>query len=478
MWTAAKNELKPITRLAIPLVAAFLGYQLMGLVDTFVSGQLGVETLAATSLANALFWVITIFPMGVLMGLDPIIAQALGAQKKKQAWQACKDGLGLALVFGILTIPILFYFSAQGWPWSPKGAVSEQLLAYMYGRIYCVPLLMIHTCVRCFLQAHERGSIILIGTGISNVLNLFLSVYLGGGDALLTQLKLPSLGYIEHGLGAYGIGLASSIVLCAEVSLLCFQAYKIGQSPESSSVSSVENTQALESTEAVMTLKQRWKQLIRIGAPVGGSMLSEGGVFSSSTLIVSAWAPIVVGAHQVTLQIASMTFIISLGIANATTVRVGHAVGSGDWQRARGAGVVGMLFSLAMMSCSALGFLVFGEDIAGLITMDQQVIHLAGELLMIAAAFQLFDGLQVTAAAALRGAGLTKIPLYSAIISHWGVGLPLALLMAFYVGLEVHGLWWGLCGGLCTAAFILCYQFFSVTHQALQQDLTENSVPK
>ena len=156
MWNAVQTELKPITKLAIPLIIAFLGYQLMGLVDTFVSGQIGVETLAATSLANALFWVTTIFPMGILMGLDPIVAQALGAQKPKQAWQACKDALGLGLIFTILTIPLLLYFSCPGWPWSPHVAVSSQLQEYMHGRIYCVPLLLVHTCVRCFLQSHDE----------------------------------------------------------------------------------------------------------------------------------------------------------------------------------------------------------------------------------------------------------------------------------------------------------------------------------
>ena len=466
MWDAVKTELKPITKLAIPLIIAFLGYQLMGLVDTFVSGQLGVETLAATSLANALFWVTTIFPMGILMGLDPIVAQALGAQNPTQAWQACKDGLGLALIFSIATIPLLLYFSAQGWPWSPQGVVSEQLLEYMQGRIYCVPLLLVHTCVRCFLQAHERGSIILLGTGMSNIFNLFLSVYLGGGDELLQRFDLPPLGYLESGYGAYGVGLASSIVLCAEVTLLCLQSRKIGLSTSEPELQTLDHHETKISHDRLI---QRWKTLIRIGTPVGGSMLSEGGVFSSSTLIVSAWAPVVIGAHQVTMQIASTTFIISLGVANATTVRVGHAVGAKNWRRAQGAGLVGMLFSLVMMSCSAICFLTLGEALAGIITMDQKVIELAAELLMIAAAFQLFDGIQVTAAAALRGAGLTKIPLYSAIISHWGVGLPLALTMAFYVDLEVHGLWWGLCGGLFTAAVILSIQFFRVTQSALNK---------
>ena len=461
MLNEAIQEVKPITKLALPLVVAFLGYQLMGLVDTFVSGQLGVKILAATSLANALFWVTTIFPMGLLMGLDPVIAQALGAQNPQKAWTACKDGFSLALLLSIFTSLILIYLSLTGWPWSPEGEVSDALFSYMSGRIYSVPLFLLHTCARCFLQAHERGSIILLGTGISNTLNLFFSVYLGGGDALLEQFGLPALGWLDTGYGAYGIGLASSIVLCGEVTLLVWQSVKIGRSTQAS-----EDVRAL-AQHINESWVDRWKALIKIGAPVGGSLLSEGGVFSTSTLIVSAWTPVVIGAHQVTLQLASLTFIISLGVANATSVRVGYAVGAGNWSKARGAGLVGMLFSLSVMSVSALSFILYGDHLAGLISLDKEVISLTAELLMIAAAFQLFDGVQVTAAAALRGAGFTKIPLYSAIASHWGVGLPLALYLAFYADLGVHGLWWGLCGGLSTASLILTSSFFSMTKKRI-----------
>ena len=267
MLNEAIQELKPITKLALPLVVAFLGYQLMGLVDTFVSGQLGVKILAATSLANALFWVTTIFPMGLLMGLDPVIAQALGAQNPQKAWTACKDGFSLALLLSIFTSLILIYLSLTGWPWSPEGEVSDALFSYMSGRIDSVPLFLLHTCARCFLQAHERGGVILLGTGISNTLNLFFSVYLGGGDALLEQFGLPALGWLDTGYGAYGIGLASSIVLCGEVTLLVWQSVKIGRS-----------TQAAEDVRALAqhpneSWVERWKALIKIGAPVGGSLL-------------------------------------------------------------------------------------------------------------------------------------------------------------------------------------------------------------
>ena len=447
MINQLKAEVRPTLKLAAPLVIAFLGYQLISLVDTFVAGRLGVDILAAVSLGSALFWVLTIFPLGLLMSLDPVISQALGAGKHDLAWRACRRGMGLALLMAFVTVPLYWFSSLSFWPWSNEGTVGQALQGYTLGRLWCIPFLLLHVCLRCFLQAHERGGLILLGTILSNVLNFILSVYLGGGDLLLSSLGLPSIGYLSTGLGAFGVGLASSIVILVEVIFLGIFSRQLGTVDQREGQSP--------------PLIGAWKELIRLGAPIGGAMLSEGGVFSASTLIVSAWSPVMIGAHQVTLQLASSTFTICLGIASATSVRVGLAVGASHPERARAAGLFGISLSLFVMLISATCFVLFGHVFAGLISLDPSVIKLSGELLMIAAAFQVFDGIQVTAAAALRGTGQTRIQLISAMISHWGVGLTTSLIFAFGFAMKVHGLWWGLCCGLICASGILVHAFIT-----------------
>ena len=436
-------------KLSGPLVASFVGYQLITLVDTFVAGQLGVDTLAAVSLGGALYWAITIFPLGLLIGLDPIIAQAVGGGDTPRSWRALEEGLGLMFILAVITTPIFFLLTREGLPWSPAGTVTAELEGYALSRMWSVLPLLTHTCLRCYLQGHERTQPIFWGTALANLLNLPLSVYLGGGDPLLQAWGLPTLGLLpEAGYGALGIGVASSVVCTAEVLFLFWVTTRAqGQAPRP---------------------RRGWRELIKVGAPVGGSMLSEGGVFSASTLIVSAWGPAVIGAHQVTLQLASCTFILCLGISNATAVRVGRAVGQGDWERSRSAAQAGLLLCLSTMSLSALSFTQAGETLAGLISSDQEVVTLAGELLLIAAAFQLFDGAQVVMAAALRGAGHTQVPFWSALISHWGVGLPLAYLIAFTAGYGVYGLWWGLSGGLLCAAVILSASFHKLSARQIK----------
>ena len=454
-------EARPTLKLAAPLIVAFLGQQLIAIVDTFVSGQLGVEALAAVSLGSALFFLITIFPMGLLMGLDPVIAQALGAQRFDVAWRACRRGIGLALLLSLFTTLILALSALEGWPWSPPGAVTEAVSDYLTGRMWCVPLFLMHTCLRSFLQAHERGGVILAGTGISNILNLLLSVYLSGGDALFSQIfgvRAITLGFT--GWGTLGIGVASTIVLGVEVLFLYKIARRIGRLARV-------NAEPTPSDQGERQLPPEWvndwRTLCRVGAPIGGSMLSEGGVFCLSTLLVSAWSTVSIGAHQVVMILCSTSFMVCLGIANATCVRVGHAFGAQSRERARAAALVGLSLSVAVMSCSAIAFIVGSREIASLLTADSEVISLCVELLRIVIVFQLFDGVQTTMAAALRGAGYTRIPFISALVSHWGVGLPLGLYLAFTLKLEVVGLWWGLSGGLISAAVILTCSFFWLT---------------
>ena len=446
------QESKETLSLALPLVAAFLGYQTISLTDTIVSARLGVNALAAVSLGSALYWATTIFPLGVLIGLDPQVSQAIGAGHPKRAWEACRRGVGLALVFSLFTAPLVWLLSEQGWPWSStQSPVTDGLSAYTLGRVWSVPLLLIHTCLRCFLQAHGRVKSILLGTALANLINIPLSAYLGGGDALFNTFGLPSLGVLPEGLGVFGIGLASSLVSLVEVAFLTFKASQVGGrwlTPSSAG----------------------WRALWMIGLPIGGSLLSEGGVFSASTLIVSAWSAVEISAHQVTLQLASYTFTICLGISSATSVRVGLAVGAGAWRQARRAGCIGLLLSFGVMATSASSFVLFGSTLASWISPDEEVIELAAQVLAIAAAFQLFDGAQVTAAGALRGAGFTREPFWSALISHWGIGLPAALLFAFEWGGKLYGLWWGLCSGLVCASIILTSRFLILTHREIARD--------
>jgi MATE family multidrug resistance protein len=442
-----KNEFIDSIRLAFPLMIAFIGYQLLSLVDTFVAGQIGVQTMAAVSIGSALYWGLSIFPMGVLLGLDPLISQSVGAGEDAKAWHYCLKGLSLILPLSLFFLAILIILTQPSMPWLIKGdEVSRELLGYLQGRALGIPVFLIHTCLRCYLQAYEKTKPILLGIIFANIINLPLSIYLGGGDALWhTFFGLPKLGLLETGWGAFGIGLGSLIVNTSEILVLGIFAIRQAKLP----------------FKLDFEIKE-WMSILKIGLPLGGALLCEGGVFSVSTLMMSQWDATIISGHQVTLQLVSFTFTFCLGVSNATSVRVGLGIGEKQFKKALMSGAVGIMLGLMIMSFMAFLFMNFGSFFAGLISSDPKVVEIATKILWIGACFQIFDGTQTICAGALRGAGMTNIPFWAALISYWFLGLPIGLVLAFHYQWSVYGLWWGLCFGLIFAAISLLFKFIQL----------------
>ena len=439
-WDSAsrRRELPRLLFLALPLTLSFAGQQLLSLVDTFVAGRLGVQALAATGAGGALFWLGSVAPLGIMLSMDPLSSQAVGAGDQRRLWLACRGGLGYALLLSLATLLVLFALLIPGLPWV-EGEVGAETSAYLLGRAFGVLPFLSYITLRCHLQAQNVTAPILFATALANVLNFPLSCWLGGGAPLLESLGLPAVS--GGGYGVWGIGLASAIASLLEALILLLWTVR----------------RARRFPWPCVAL---WQEITRIGLPIGGALLSEGGIFSAVTLLAGSWGVGAVSAHQITLQLASFTFTLCLGVSSATAVRVGYWIGAEAPAGSHFAARCGLTVGLTMMSCSALIFLGSGGPLAGLLTTDGEVQQLATALLMIAAAFQLFDALQVIAAGALRGAGWTTAPLYIAAISHWGIGLPIGLLLAYPGGMEIRGLWWGLVAGLSVAGLSMTRSFF------------------
>ncbi|MEE2645172.1 MAG: MATE family efflux transporter [Myxococcota bacterium] len=439
-----REELPKLLRLAIPLTLSFVGQQLLTLVDTFVAGRIGVNALAATGTGGALFWLGSVAPLGVMLALDPLSSQAVGAGDQKRLWDACRGGLGYALLLATVTSILLVSLVSSFAPWASlfpwnQGEAGEAVRQYLFARTPAVFPFLCYITLRCHLQSQSVTAPILTATLLANLINFPLSCWLGGGAMLLGELGLPVIS--GGGYGVWGVGVASMIASLFECLVLLIWTVRIsGRFP--------------------WPARFLWNEINRIGLPIGGALLSEGGIFSAATLIAGWWGVNAVGAHQITLQLASFTFTVCLGISSATAVRVGYWIGAGSLKGSRYAARSGLISGLLIMSCSALIFWSKGAPLAGILSADQEVCGLATELLMIAAAFQLFDALQVIAAGALRGAGWTTLPLYIATLSHWGIGLPVGLSLALAGELGIHGIWWGLVAGLAVAGLLMSYAFF------------------
>ena len=447
-----KKELKALVRLALPLAAAQAGMTLMGLVDVAVLGRLGAEELGASGLGNALFFAIAIVGVGIVMGVDPLVSQALGARDEVEARRVLWQGVWLSIAVGLfLMIPMILSPLVL----QPMGIDASLVApAALYTRIRAlslVPFLMF-VAIRAYLQAHGITRPMIVAMVIGNVFNLFadlLFVFGGGG--------LPEWTGPLRSVPAYGVAGAALATVFGSVLQLAILAMAVRAIPAPAEASDLRRFD-----------RRLFGSAFRVGLPVGLQMGAEVGVFALAGLFAGKFGAAPLAAHQISISLASFTFTCALGIGAAASVRVGRKVGALDTPGARSAGLVAFGAGGAFMAMSALLFWLFPRPLASLMTNQPLVLAAAVPLLAVAAVFQISDGIQGVGAGVLRGAGDTRFAFYANVVGHWLVGLPVALFLGFRLGYGVVGLWWGLCVGLTAVAALLYVRFLRISSREIR----------
>jgi MATE family multidrug resistance protein len=290
--------------------------------------------------------------------------------------------------------------------------------------------------LRSYLAARNVTRPLIVAVVIGNIVNAALdAVLIFGVDAI----------------GIPPMGVAGAAIATVSVQIMIVVVYF-------ASVRAVDNDEPRPASTRADIL-----EIVRYGLPVGGQLFAEVGIFGVSTILAANLGTLQVAAHTIALNLASFTFSAALGIGAATSVRVGHAVGSGDIALARRRGLIGLGAGLVVMACFAAMFVIIPGPIARIFTDDPAVLRVAIPLLMLAALFQLSDGTQAIGAGALRGLGDTRATLIGNVIGHYGVGLGISLVCAYHVGLGVFGLWIGLSVGLTVTGVYLVVRFLGGT---------------
>ena len=437
-----RREIRELFRLAVPVAAAQAGTQLMGLVDVAVLGRLGARELAASGVGNAVFFAFSVVGIGSVLGIDPLVAQAVGAGDHARARRAMWQGVWLAVaISAAMTLFLVLVASGMSLIGAPD--LTEDARAFLLVRTTSLLPLLLFFVMRSYLQAYGRTRPLLVAMIAANALNL-------GGDILLVfgGHSFPSwTGPLRHipPLGVAGAALATTFCTIAEVAIVFVPARSLGG-------------------EAARHVDHRWNgkevaQAFRIGLPIGLQMGAEVGIFALVALLAARVGTLQLAAHQVAISLASFTFTVALGVAAAGTVRVGLAIGAHDQHATRRAGHVAFFGGVMVMGTSAALFALVPRAMASLITNQESVLHEAIPLLLVVAVFQLSDGIQAVGAGVLRGAGDTKYTLYANLVGHWAIGLPIALFLGFHQHYGVVGLWWGLCAGLTVVAVLLFLRF-------------------
>jgi MATE family multidrug resistance protein len=449
------QELPPLLRLAGPLIAGELGWVAMSLVDTIMLGHLPNAALAmsAASIAQVLFNVFCFGVGGTLLGLDSLISQALGAKEQTEANRWLMHGLVLAAALSAILIAV-FAFSPALLRFLPMDpAVTRAAIPAMTGLNYGTLPLLVYFTLRRYLQAAHHGLPIAYALISANLVN-------AAADWLLIYGHRWKFAGHTVAIPAFGVTGSSWATSFARLYLAVFLAIALWMIDRRHGYGLRRVSRRIEFAHM--------KRLLQLGAPAGASIFVEIAIFALVTAICATFGPLQLAGHEVALQCASTTFMVPYAISAATAVRVGHAIGrmrsgAGTAASAIAAGWAGIGCGAAFMLLSAVAFLLIPQQIARLFTPDSGVLRAAVPLLAISAGFQFFDGVQINAAGALRGAGHTTAPFIIQIICYWGVAMPLGLVLAFHAHMAAAGLWWGLLIALTASAIMLSWQWRHVT---------------
>ena len=431
-----RDEVRTSALLAAPLVVGHLSTGLSGFVDSVIAGHHGTATLASVAVGTALFWLPMMVPMGTLMSLPPSVSQLDGANRRDEIGPLFRQALWLSAGLGVL---LFAFLSVVGVALAPMGIAPDirpGTLAFLHAIRWGVPALTLYLCMR-YLSDGLHWTLPTMVLGFGGLLVLVPLGYL---------LTFGLYGFPE--LGAGGLGIASAVMMWAQALVFVLYLWR-------------------SKRFAGLRLFARFdpphwppiRGLLATGLPIGVTVAMEGSLFIVTALLIGRLGSVPVAAHQIAINVASLCFMIPLGLAEATTVRVGHALGRGNAFDVRRAAFAGYTLALVTQSLSAMVLLSGNHLLVALYTRDTAVAALAASLLLYAAAFQFPDGIQVLSAGALRGLKDTRRPMFLAAFAYWGIGMPLGAGLGLYLGWGPRGMWVGLIAGLTVAATLLGWRF-------------------
>ena len=453
--TDIRHELPPLLKLALPLILGELGWVAMSLVDTIMVGRLPHSAIAmsAGALAQVLFNTLVFGVGGILLGLDTLISQAFGAKQLQQANRWLLHGLVMAVLLSAVLMGLFAAGPALLMHMPVDRTVLAQAVPAMWGLNYGTLPLLLYFTLRRYLQAAHHGRPIAFALVSANVVNV-------AGDWLLMFGHRWQIGAHALAIPAFGVMGSAWSTSFARLYLMAVLLFAVLWADS-------RNGYGLRTVSRRIEL-QHLRKLFFLGAPAGASLFIEIAIFALVTSLIATLGPLSLAGHEVALQCASTTFMVPLAISSATAVRVGHAIGrirtgAATYAQAAAAGWSGIAAGAGFMLAASVMFLTIPAQVARIFTPDAGVIAAAVPLLAIAAGFQFFDGIQITASGALRGAGNTTASLYTQIVCYWLIGMPLGALLAFRAHLGAAGLWWGLLIALTAAALMLLVVWWRTT---------------
>ncbi|WP_045681155.1 MATE family efflux transporter [Martelella endophytica] len=434
------SHIRETLLLGIPLIGAQLAQQGINATDIVILGQLSAVDLAAAVLATQYFFTIFIFGSGLAIAVMPMVADAYGRGDEVAVRRSMRMGMWASLIYGVLVLPLFIWSETILLAMGQEVDVAEHAAHYLHIVGFAMFPAQLFFVLRSLVSATGRAGIVLWATVAMLALNAVLAYVL-----VLGHLGLPQLGIRGAAIAALAIQCTGFLILAVyierDAELCRYRLFTRFWRPDWPAL----------------------REVVALGLPIGVSVLAEVSMFTVSSVLMGQFGAVPLAAHGIAIQLSSITFMVPLGLSQAGTVRVGRFHGAGDRVNLKRASIVVMIVAFLFALASGLSFALFPMALASLfidtgLPEAPAVLAYAMPLMLVAALFQLMDGGQVTLNGLLRGLKDARIPMVLVLIAYWVVGLPLAWLLAFPLGLEGIGIWIGFLLGLGSAAVMLGFR--------------------
>lgn len=434
------REVRPTLSLALPIIVGQLSQMVVGITDSLMVGRVGAVPLAASSFGTSIFGVFYVLGIGLMVPVSVFVAHARGAERPEECGEYLRHGLALALVFGVLETAVMLWLGFRlHWFAQPEEVLAAVNPFFILIGSSITPVLL-NLALRQFAEAMGRPWMPVIVMSAMVALNVLLNWILIYG-----KWGAPALGLTGAGVATVIVRVLGPIAL--------FEWLRRDASL----------SRALPRAWWAPLSMTRVKEMLRLGVPASGMLLFESGAFAAAALMMGWLGTVALAAHQIAISCASFTFMVPLGLSMAAGMRISEALGAGERRRLRPVGYAALGIGAVAMAVFMTFFSLGGEMISRWFVHDVAVVTLAGQLLMVAAVFQFFDGAQVIGAGLLRGLKDVKVPAVITFIAYWGIAIGGGYWLGVRGVVGPTGVWWGLALGLAFAAVFLAVRFRRMT---------------
>jgi MATE family multidrug resistance protein len=442
---ALRLETRTIMAIAGPLIAAYLAEFAMTLTTKIIIGQLGYKELASIGLASDMMIEVVIVIAGLLSVVGVLVAQADGADRKADAGIAARQGLIIATLLGIPGSALIWNLDSVLAYTGQDPDILVLMIPYLKPVALSLTPLLWFFVLRMFVASLAKTGAVMVISIVAVGIHYFLCLGLTMGKFGLPQMGLAGAGWAKASVVVFMF----SALLIYTYRTPSFRGYGLFRGK-------------LSFDFAVC------KDILVLGTPVCGLVILESGLFAGVSILSGILGSVSLATYQVIITSVTLAFMFARGLAEASMIRIANAMGRGDLQAAHRVGLISMAIGVSLLLMLSVVPINFPEPLVRLFLKEsdpgfEAVLLLTSRLIVLAACFQVFDGLQVIATMSLRGLKDTLVPLWVAAFGYWGFGIAGGWLLAFPLGFETDGLWWGMAAGLAVTGTLLTIRFFLLT---------------